>query len=334
MSNYLNHLVVRNLNLVQTVQPRLPSRFEMPTALGKATKEQVPDGKEGAVTPAISESSRQVTNGEQSTISAFSDEAMQETGSLQSNVSESPNMTSLEPFSQPVTEERGTRDEKVEWSREDRRISPFLPAFSDSEGEKEETSDRGQQNPIARSRRFVERTSEDNLSESKFVLPSSENLASKTVSEEQPFLPGHGPEQKNPPSNPNITAQPKPSNPEREEIQPIAPLVASTNAPPAITFPAEKLLSSTTVSPQSSVDSSRETPPKEPVQLNSPFNPPRSNAIAPPLPTQPPPTIQVTIGRIEVRATPPPTTPKRQRPAPPKMNLNEYLRQQKPGGRS
>lgn len=45
------------------------------------------------------------------------------------------------------------------------------------------------------------------------------------------------------------------------------------------------------------------------------------------------PTIQVTIGRIEVRATPPPTTlPQRQRSGPPVMGLEEYLTQRAKGG--
>jgi hypothetical protein len=39
-----------------------------------------------------------------------------------------------------------------------------------------------------------------------------------------------------------------------------------------------------------------------------------------------PPTIHVTIGRIEVRATPPPTTAKRASQPAPKMSLEEYLR--------
>ena len=38
-------------------------------------------------------------------------------------------------------------------------------------------------------------------------------------------------------------------------------------------------------------------------------------------------TIQVTIGRIEVRATPPASAPPKSRPAPPVMNLDDYLRQ-------
>ncbi len=48
---------------------------------------------------------------------------------------------------------------------------------------------------------------------------------------------------------------------------------------------------------------------------------------------EPPPTIQVTIGRIEVRATPPAApSPRTQRPKPPVMSLDEYLRKRAKGG--
>ena len=47
-----------------------------------------------------------------------------------------------------------------------------------------------------------------------------------------------------------------------------------------------------------------------------------------------PPTIEVTIGRIEVRAvTPPAPPPPRQRQSPPKMSLDDYLRAQSGGRR-
>jgi hypothetical protein len=47
----------------------------------------------------------------------------------------------------------------------------------------------------------------------------------------------------------------------------------------------------------------------------------------------PAPIIQVTIGRIEVRATPPPAQPPRQRPAAPSaLSLEDYLRQRSKGG--
>ncbi|MFL6257089.1 MAG: hypothetical protein ACJ74T_18940, partial [Pyrinomonadaceae bacterium] len=49
-----------------------------------------------------------------------------------------------------------------------------------------------------------------------------------------------------------------------------------------------------------------------------------------------PPIIEVTIGRIEVRAVPPPAPPpppQRARQAPPKMSLDDYLRAQSGGRR-
>jgi hypothetical protein len=46
----------------------------------------------------------------------------------------------------------------------------------------------------------------------------------------------------------------------------------------------------------------------------------------------PTPTIQVTIGRIEVRATPPATQPPKPRTASPVMSLDEYLRLRQGGG--
>jgi hypothetical protein len=48
------------------------------------------------------------------------------------------------------------------------------------------------------------------------------------------------------------------------------------------------------------------------------------------------PTVQITIGRVEVRATPAPKSnaqPRQQRSAPAAMGLDEYLRQRSQGGR-
>jgi len=65
---------------------------------------------------------------------------------------------------------------------------------------------------------------------------------------------------------------------------------------------------------------------------------PRAEPAAPPATKEAPapeaaPTIQVTIGRVEVRATPPPApAPQRPRAKPPVMSLDEYLRQRNRGG--
>ena len=63
------------------------------------------------------------------------------------------------------------------------------------------------------------------------------------------------------------------------------------------------------------------------------YEPPASAPPEAPARPEPAPTIQVTIGRIEVRATPPPAPPpQRQRSASPVMSLDEYLRQRARGG--
>lgn len=65
--------------------------------------------------------------------------------------------------------------------------------------------------------------------------------------------------------------------------------------------------------------------PASPSAFGEPSNPRARGAEAP--------TIQVTIGRIEVRATPPPAPVPKPRPASPTMSLDDYLRQRNEGRR-
>lgn len=68
-------------------------------------------------------------------------------------------------------------------------------------------------------------------------------------------------------------------------------------------------------------------------QITPFIQPIKTTVIASTEPSQPTPTIQVTIGRIEVRATAPVNPLSTQaRPKPPVMSLDEYLRQ-RGGGR-
>lgn len=60
--------------------------------------------------------------------------------------------------------------------------------------------------------------------------------------------------------------------------------------------------------------------------------PARPTPFAPGSAAETTPTIQVTIGRVEVRAVPPPPAPQKTRPRPPVMTLDEYLRQRNQGG--
>lgn len=77
-------------------------------------------------------------------------------------------------------------------------------------------------------------------------------------------------------------------------------------------------------------DSPALNPPLAPPLRPSPIPP----MISPPQPDKPAaPTIQVTIGRIEVRATPPPPPAKKSAPATPQLSLETYLRQRNGGRR-
>ena len=61
----------------------------------------------------------------------------------------------------------------------------------------------------------------------------------------------------------------------------------------------------------------------------------RSTLPAPhysPVKAEPPPTIQVSIGRIEIKATPAPTQPRKTPIKPPTMSLDEYLHRRNGGG--
>lgn len=349
MSNYLNHLVARNLNLVQTVQPRLPSRFEAATGLAQSLEGQAKNWQPNAVSTFSDEVTEEVQWANRTERREDRGEEERVTWHPQTARFNFP-LVSPEPLPRPlsyeerkVTGEKVQRGAKIELGREDRSISPLLTASSYQEGEKEDIGDRPQQNPIERSpnRQQAKQAPDEDSPAAELIEPSSQNLVSKIVAQEQQFLPGYASETENLPASKKVTDRAKQRNSEGKGIQPVAPLVSSANAPPPVIFPAESAFSSTTISPQPSGDGSRETPAKEPVRLDAPFSPPRSSAIAPPLPTPsfqpptpPPPTIQVTIGRIEVRATPPPDRFKQQRPAPPRMSLNEYLQQQKPGGRA
>jgi hypothetical protein len=74
-----------------------------------------------------------------------------------------------------------------------------------------------------------------------------------------------------------------------------------------------------------------ETPPVIEVQPQiSPM--PESVTPAPAVGPEPAPTIQVTIGRVEVRATPAPATSRKPATEPAVMSLEEYLRQRSAGG--
>lgn len=88
-----------------------------------------------------------------------------------------------------------------------------------------------------------------------------------------------------------------------------------------------------------SVKAAAESDPPQPGSVRSPALRPLTPAarifpphVPPAAAVVPPPTIQVTIGRVEVRATPPPAARQRPRAAAPMLTLEDYLRRRASGG--
>ncbi|RCJ29421.1 hypothetical protein A6770_22075 [Nostoc minutum NIES-26] len=105
-------------------------------------------------------------------------------------------------------------------------------------------------------------------------------------------------------------------NPETVPLSSVSPVTATSPLP----IPAPKNPSRILVQPQIN----------QKLAVDLPQTSQQSQTTQPPLPT-----IQVTIGRIEVRATPPAPTPvptAKSRPHTPAMGLAEYLRQRSGGG--
>ena len=82
------------------------------------------------------------------------------------------------------------------------------------------------------------------------------------------------------------------------------------------------------------VPAASQAPSAEPVtRFLQPVVPPLPDLAARNPPPQPAPTVNVTIGRIEVRATPPVASQRRPAPRPQIMSLDEYLQSRTNGGR-
>lgn len=110
-------------------------------------------------------------------------------------------------------------------------------------------------------------------------------------------------------------------------LVPQGPVAASLASPVADTLPTQRPAAPKTIRPQ---QGSRRVgyPGYTYNRVNQHENIPATQESS-----EPAPTIQVTIGRIEVRATPPPTSrPQTSRSAPSVMSLDDYLNQRAKGG--
>jgi hypothetical protein len=114
----------------------------------------------------------------------------------------------------------------------------------------------------------------------------------------------------------------------REQAPAVERRVARTSKPPQFGLDSESL-SGGVLRPLQAAASSEARPFTEVRPVTAQPSAPREESTQ----TQPPPTIEVTIGRIEVRALTPPAPPPRRRHEPPRLSLDDYLRAQG-GGRS
>lgn len=115
---------------------------------------------------------------------------------------------------------------------------------------------------------------------------------------------------------------PKPERVEREATQPLRIVEQISTTEPAPARPSQRPPSLTAVYARKA---EQETPPV-------PLQQPKGAAIA--VAPNSPPNIQITIGRLEIRATtPPPAAAARPPPATPRLSLDDYLRARSGGRR-
>lgn len=307
MSNYLNNLVAKSLNQTEVVQPRLASLFEpLPMSPGSVAGQDF--------------------NLEQLIGTATSDETEFEAQSRE--------RTSTVP---PIELHREGRSRTP-----DRRSPPITPQPLSVPFPTEETSPtpppyQPSSAPLQPMVTPVSVRGEQLLSRSASLEPFPVNREATDASQprhptEQPRLPVLEPTVIQPSVSELVVSSKEQSPtaelpPELSFLQTTNPLVPKASAlpnQPLVPAPAEStaIPGSTSTPPSSTaaiVVSTQVTPSVKSVAQNF-----IEGSDTP----QPLPTIQVTIGRIEVRATPPPApSPAKSRPASPTMSLEEYLRQ-------
>lgn len=306
MSNYLNNLVAKSFNQTEVVQPRVASLFEpLPMSPGSVAGQGF--NLEQLMDTAMSDETEFEDRSRERTSTVLPIEPPRERRSRTPDL-RSPPITP-QPLSNPFpTEETSPTP------------PPYQPSSAPVEPIVTPLSVRGEQLP-----------------------PGSASLEPFPVNREATNASG--------PRHP--TEQPRLPVLETTVIQPsVSELVVSSKEPsPTADLPPELFFLQTTnpVVPKASALPKQPlvpAPAESTAIPGSTSTPPSSNAvnvitqIAPPVKSvsqnfmeggdtpQPSPTIQVTIGRIEVRATPPPATSlAKSRPASPAMSLEEYLRQ-------
>ncbi len=283
MSNYLNHLVMRNLNPLETsVQPRLPSLFEPVGGVPAWGTVSVDSGEPEKISEFETTQPREVTSPRRPTHTEDGQSLAKRSPS--SSLMESPSVPSRQianldkvgftPIVQTSSDLPVAPLSSIPHPRQDRYQTTTQVSKA------AEASNSTEQKPAIVQQTFIQRVVEQLFSSQSGDIDSSNVPATATVRQE-----------------------------DKPAIAPILP--TSTKLTTLTPIPVQHSPTET-VKPQI-------TPFIQPIQTTS---------VASTKPTQPAPTIQVTIGRIEVRATAPVNPPSMQaRPKSPVMSLDEYLHQ-------
>ncbi|MEQ8961014.1 MAG: hypothetical protein RLP02_24345 [Coleofasciculus sp. C2-GNP5-27] len=364
MSNYLNHLVAKNLNVTDVVQPRLAYRYEpLSDYIGSIAQPDL-NGEPEEVTAPLEEKRSLI---QISTVPPT--EPPSESLPLSDLSPPQPSPTSHVPQPAAVNSEPPPRES--ERGRVPPRIEPIPPTTPNPEAGEQDSPSRiqPQDSPV--------RSPSVSVGEQSPELPLSDHSGSPV--EAETILDHADPSSKVPPQKTSLILQ-RVVNRATSSLPPSPPIAQPLSPPTHQTLPQANQLQSVSPSfmptPPPSISEATASPASLPTQRPETGGgleqekqertvnrqPPRQiptqivprfgemagdnrETIAPrierqAIPQQPsnrqeakPPTIQVHIGRIEVRATPPPVpkTPK-SRPTPPVMNLEDYLRQRTQGG--
>lgn len=330
MNDYLNNLAARSLNSTAALQPRLASLFEPPSGANRLISRQPfrleildgePTSERSELEPAQDMPSADLPVRRYNQTPPPTPVSLQPSkttsqqapnqlpfGNLKSNASQAPMPTASQPSvlnfpDQSVPEQPALPSSAI--SNE--------PASHQSLAEEQKTQSLPQ--PVIQ-QRIIERVvtlAESLPTATPTTRPSTSTRAVTQQNVMQPTEPALKPTESTATPAPPPAISPVVQQRTTERV--VTPAESLPTVPPRLEPPPTTIQSSDIVQPQV-----------------RPYVKPVAPVLAQPPISEPTPVIQITIGRIEVRATPPSTPPQKQRTAPPVMNLEEYLRHRTKGG--
>jgi hypothetical protein len=313
MSNYIDNLIARNQQAAEVVRPRLPSIFEPPVhartafvALNLAGPLASPQAASEAINPRAplagqAESNAVMANREPSAVES----SVEPSSELQTTTASSPEA--------PMPAWRGIQQLPEKYARTDEgNVSPqpLTPSLAPSIAIHSKINEPSGET----SQRRFDTNREIDLSP-RPVSPQK----SEAAGAERRELPGPQADSQQPPSQTNLPSR----RPAHERIA--QPLIKEAGR---AALSIESSASRIVVQPRGSRRDEHDT--TRAAYRSGQERPSFQSPEAPPMPT-----INVTIGRIEVRALPPTAAPPRpQKTAAPLMSLEEYMRRRNGGGDS